>query len=82
MVTSHFADKGHIGTGPSQRDKTIEYRSARYGHRRLVVLEQDKKISVGERRMLHNAKQILQSEIMLVKDIDAAQAEAWLKECC
>jgi RNA polymerase-interacting CarD/CdnL/TRCF family regulator len=32
--------------------------------------------------MLHNAKQILQSEIMLVKDIDAAQAEAWLKECC
>lgn len=48
----------------------------------LSVLEQDKKISVGERRLLHNAKQILQSEIMLVKDIDAAQAEAWLKECC
>ena len=48
----------------------------------LFVLEQDKKISVGERRMLHNAKQILQSEIMLIKDIDAAQAEAWLKECC
>lgn len=48
----------------------------------LSVLEQDKKISVGERRLLHNAKQILQSEIMLVKDIDAAQAEAWLRECC
>lgn len=48
----------------------------------LSVLEHDKKISVGERRLLHNAKQILQSEIMLVKDIDAAQAEAWLKECC
>ena len=48
----------------------------------LFVLEKDKKISVGERRMLHNAKQILQSEIMLIKDIDAAQAEAWLKECC
>lgn len=48
----------------------------------LSVLEQDKKISVGERRLLHNAKQILQSEIMLVKDIDATQAEAWLKECC
>ena len=48
----------------------------------LVVLEQDKKISVGERRLLHNAKQILQSEIMLVKGIDAAQAEAWLRECC
>ena len=48
----------------------------------LFVLEKDKKISVGERRMLHNAKQILQSEIMLIKNIDAAQAEAWLKECC
>ncbi|MBQ7318396.1 MAG: CarD family transcriptional regulator [Phascolarctobacterium sp.] len=48
----------------------------------LVVLEQDKKISVGERRLLHNAKQILQSEIMLVKNIDADQAEAWLKGCC
>lgn len=48
----------------------------------LYVLEQDKKISVGERRLLHNAKQILQSEIMLVKDVDAAQAEAWLKGCC
>ncbi len=48
----------------------------------LSVLEQDKKISVGERRLLHSARQILQSEIMLVKDIDAAQAEAWLKGCC
>ncbi len=48
----------------------------------LAVLEQDKKISVGERRLLHNAKQILQSEIMLVKNIDAADAEIWLKECC
>ncbi len=48
----------------------------------LSILEHDKKISVGERRLLHNAKQILQSEIMLVKDIDAATAEIWLKECC
>ena len=48
----------------------------------LSVLEHDKKISVGERRLLHNARQILQSEIMLVKDIDAAQAEAWIKGCC
>ena len=48
----------------------------------LSILEHDKKISVGERRLLHNARQILQSEIMLVKDIDAAQAEAWIKGCC
>ena len=44
----------------------------------LTVLEQEKNISVGERRLLHNAKQILQSEIMLVKGIDADKAEAWL----
>lgn len=48
----------------------------------LSVLEHDKKISVGERRLLHNARQILQSEIMLVKDIDATQAEAWIRGCC
>ena len=48
----------------------------------LSILEHDKKISVGERRLLHNARQILQSEIMLVKDIDAAQAEAWIRGCC
>ena len=48
----------------------------------LYILEQDKKISVGERRLLHNAKQILQSEIMLVKDVDATQAEAWIRGCC
>lgn len=48
----------------------------------LSCLENDKKISVGERRLLHNARQILQSEIMLVKNIDADQAGKWLQECC
>lgn len=48
----------------------------------LVTLEGDKKISVGERRLLHSAKQILQSEIMLVKNIDAQQADSWLKSAC
>ena len=45
----------------------------------LFILEQEKNISVGERRLLHNTRQILQSEIMLVKEIDAAKAEAWLE---
>lgn len=45
----------------------------------LSVLEGMKKISVGERRLLHNTKQILQSEIMLIKGIDAEAAEAWLR---
>ncbi|MCD8198823.1 MAG: CarD family transcriptional regulator [Phascolarctobacterium sp.] len=48
----------------------------------LSSLEKEKKISVGERRLLHNAKQILQSEVMLVKDIDAEQADNWLGKYC
>ena len=48
----------------------------------LSCLENDKKISVGERRLLHNTRQILQSEIMLEKNIYADQAGKWLKECC
>lgn len=48
----------------------------------LSLLEKDKKISVGERRLLHSTKQILQSEIMLIKNINAQQADLWLKKCC
>ena len=47
----------------------------------LTILERAKKISVGERRLLHNTKQILQSEIMLIKDMDAEKAESWLEHC-
>ena len=42
------------------------------------ILEKNKKISVGERRLLHNTRQILQSELMLIRDIDASAAEAWI----
>lgn len=48
----------------------------------LVLLERAKKISVGERRLLHSTKQILQSEVMLIKDVDANKAGLWLEECC
>ena len=48
----------------------------------LTLLERNKKISVGERRLLHNTKQILQSEVMLIRDIDAQKASNWLDECC
>lgn len=44
----------------------------------LLILEKNKKISVGERRLLHNTKQILQSELMLIKDISAQEAEQWI----
>lgn len=48
----------------------------------LKLLDQTKKISVGERRLLHNTRQILQSEVMLIRDISAEAAEKWLEECC
>ena len=46
----------------------------------LTILEANKKISVGERRLLHNTKQILQSELMLVENMDNDAAERWIYE--
>ena len=48
----------------------------------LTLLERNKKISVGERRLLHSTKQILQSEVMLIRNIDAQEAGNWLDACC
>jgi len=43
--------------------------------RNLMRTDKDKKLSTGEKKMLSNAKQILISEIILVKDIDHVTAE-------
>ena len=48
----------------------------------LTLLERNKKISVGERRLLHSTKQILQSVVMLIRTIDDQNASNWLEECC
>ncbi|MDY4920615.1 MAG: CarD family transcriptional regulator [Phascolarctobacterium sp.] len=48
----------------------------------LTLLERNKKISVGERRLLHSTRQILQSEVMLIRDCEAQAAASWLEECC
>lgn len=48
----------------------------------LTIMDNNKKISVGERRLLHNTKQILQSEIMLIRNVDADAANQWLDACC
>lgn len=48
----------------------------------LSIMENNKRISVGEKRILHNTKRILQSEIMLIKGIDADTANEWLDMCC
>lgn len=43
--------------------------------RNLMRTDKEKKLSTGEKKMLSNAKQILISEIILVKDIDQDAAE-------
>lgn len=43
--------------------------------RNLMRLDKEKKLSTGEKKMLSNARQILQSEIILVRNIDLK--EAW-----
>lgn len=42
--------------------------------RNLMVTDREKGLSTGERKMLSNAKQILISEIILVRDIDQESA--------
>ncbi len=46
--------------------------------RTLAVQEEDKKLSTGERRLLNTAKQILLSEVMLVKKGTMEKVEDWL----
>ncbi len=43
--------------------------------RNLMRTDKEKKLSTGEKKMLSNAKQILISEFILVKDIDHETAE-------
>jgi len=42
--------------------------------RNLMRLDKEKKLSTGEKKMLSNARQILQSEMILVKNIDQKTA--------
>jgi len=46
--------------------------------RNLSLRERDKGLSVIERRMLDNARQILISELVLAKDAEEEQVEGWL----
>lgn len=46
----------------------------------LSELDKQKRISVGERRLLHVARSIMVSEVMLVKKIEEELASAWLDE--
>ncbi len=48
--------------------------------RNLMLSEREKGLSTGERKMLLNAKQILISEIVLVREIDIKEAESQVEE--
>ncbi|CEH28385.1 transcriptional regulator, CarD family [Aneurinibacillus migulanus] len=48
--------------------------------RELMHREKEKGLSTGERKMLDNARQILLSELVLVKDIDEEQATHLLEQ--
>ncbi|HHY61139.1 MAG TPA: CarD family transcriptional regulator, partial [Clostridia bacterium] len=48
--------------------------------RNLSLRERDKGLSVIERKMLDNARQILISELVLAEDAEEAQVESWLEE--
>lgn len=63
-----------------ERLKSGSLEDAAEVYKLLKLMELEKKISVGERRLLHVAKVILASELMFAKDIDEATAEQWLEE--
>ncbi len=46
----------------------------------LIVREKEKGLSTGERKMLNSAKQILLSELILVKDINQSEAENYMNQ--
>ena len=44
--------------------------------RNLTRIDRERKLSAGEKKMLSNARKILVSEVMLVKDMDSSEALA------
>ncbi len=49
--------------------------------RSLMLRENEKGLSTGERKMLNNAKQILISELVLAKDLTQDEVEDSINEC-
>ena len=48
--------------------------------RNLIRYERDKGLSAGEKRMLANARQILESELVMVLDVDSRKAAEMVEE--
>lgn len=47
----------------------------------LYIMDREKGLSTGEKKMLNNARQILISELVLARDIDNKQAEDLISDC-
>lgn len=60
--------------------KTGELENVAEVVRNLMRVDQEKKLSTGEKKMLANARQILLSEIMLVKNVDQKTAGDIVRE--
>ena len=63
-----------------EKIKSGSVTSVAYVVKALMVRDKAKGLSTGERKMLSSAKQILLSEIILVKGISADKAEAMISE--
>ena len=63
-----------------EKIKSGSVTSVAYVVKALMIRDKDKGLSTGERKMLSSAKQILLSELILVKDISIEKAEAMISE--
>lgn len=62
------------------RLKTGDILSVAETFKMLWILDAEKRISVGERRLLKTSRKILQSEIMLIEKAEEAAVDEWLTE--
>jgi len=60
------------------RLKTGDILSVAETFKMLWILDAEKRISVGERRLLKTSRKILQSEIMLMEKAEEAAVDEWL----
>ena len=63
-----------------EKIKSGSVTSVAYVVKALMIRDKAKGLSTGERKMLSSAKQILLSELVLVRDISVAEAEALIVE--
>ena len=63
-----------------EKIKSGSVTSVAYVVKTLMLRDKDKGLSTGERKMLSSAKQILLSELIMVKGVTLEQAEALIAD--